>query len=671
MPRNRNIAQSVSTNAKRPAIPAIKGVEEPYRQILNAMKKNIEIIQGTLGNQQVDQGITTEDIAAVVRAMLTSYSPAPPPPAPPGAAAPHTHEHGELLELDNDDHGHYLLVNGSRPLGGNWDAGIHKITTSSLELTGELTLPGTGVEVDPSFALLIHSDHANGSQTFADSSVQNHNITVDNDVQHDTAQKVFCRSSIYFDGVGDGLRVANHASLELGSDAFCLDTWVRFADFTESISPTLIAKYDSQNSAKSYMFRYHSTDENLDFYYSTNGTNYYGLHFSTTLSLNTWYHVALTRSGNYIRCFVDGVQKGSSENIGSTSFYSGNSQVTLGVVGPAYAGYLKGWLDEPAIRTGVSIWITDFTPPTSAYIATEPDSVSINEISIDGTMAGNGDNAVPTEKATKTYVDALETDLIGGLLDTQYFTEAEHLAVSAGAGDAGKPIKLDAAGHVDASMINNGDIDHGSVGGLGDDDHTIYLLADGSRNLTGNLTQGNGCYIATDEIRARDSGGLFLRDDSGTPGIFIENSGNVGIKTTTPGGTLDIAPGTTGGLYFEAAEATVDITAVHTCTIEVNIPSGAKLLNVQLRVDAALAAGETWDARYATGATQSIAAAQAVAVNTKVNKFFDENAATPIASAEVDITIQRSSNPGVDVFTAQGTIRAIVYYQANTTMADV
>ena len=132
-----------------------------------------------------------------------------------------------------------------------------------------------------------------------------------------------------------------------------------------------------------------------------------------------------------------------------------------------------------------------------------------------------------------------------------------------------------------------------------------------------------------------------------------------------------ISAGSTGGLKIGISEAIVSITAVHTCTIQVNIPSGAKLLNVQLRVDSALAALETWNAQYVTGATQSIGTAQTVAQNTKLNKFFDENAATAITSAETDITIQRSSNPGVDVFTAQGSIRAIAYYQEHANMVNV
>lgn len=129
--------------------------------------------------------------------------------------------------------------------------------------------------------------------------------------------------------------------------------------------------------------------------------------------------------------------------------------------------------------------------------------------------------------------------------------------------------------------------------------------------------------------------------------------------------------GTTGGYTRTFSEATANITANHTITIQTNVPAGARLLGAQLRVDSALAAGETWNAQYATGATQSIAATQAVAANTKASAMFNTNAATDIASGEVDITIQRSSNPGVDAFTAQGTIRAIVYYEAFETMASL
>lgn len=56
-----------------------------------------------------------------------------------------------------------------------------------------------------------------------------------------------------------------------------------------------------------------------------------------------------------------------------------------------------------------------------------------------------------------------QTLLNAGQLDGQYFQESEFLASSAGAGDSGKPVKLDAAGNIDASMINDADVDHDNV----------------------------------------------------------------------------------------------------------------------------------------------------------------------------------------------------------------
>lgn len=38
------------------------------------------------------------------------------------------------------------------------------------------------------------------------------------------------------------------------------------------------------------------------------------------------------------------------------------------------------------------------------------------------------------------------------------------------------------------------DMDHGGLTGLGDDDHTQYLLTDGTRTITGSLTSNNSCY---------------------------------------------------------------------------------------------------------------------------------------------------------------------------------
>lgn len=56
----------------------------------------------------------------------------------------------------------------------------------------------------------------------------------------------------------------------------------------------------------------------------------------------------------------------------------------------------------------------------------------------------------------------------------------------------------------------------------------------------GHLTFEDGLRILVDEVRARDSGGLFLRDDSGTLGIFVEDGGQVGVGESAPATSLHV-----------------------------------------------------------------------------------------------------------------------------------
>jgi len=71
------------------------------------------------------------------------------------------------------------------------------------------------------------------------------------------------------------------------------------------------------------------------------------------------------------------------------------------------------------------------------------------------------------------------------------YEQSDFINASAGAGDAGKPVVLDANGQIDASMINFGAIDHSSLLNLGNDDHTQYILVNGGRAFSANQSMGN------------------------------------------------------------------------------------------------------------------------------------------------------------------------------------
>lgn len=85
------------------------------------------------------------------------------------------------------------------------------------------------------------------------------------------------------------------------------------------------------------------------------------------------------------------------------------------------------------------------------------------------------------------YVDA-SGDYIES---TGAYETSDFVATSAGGADAGKPVKLDGTGKLDASLLDQSDIDHGSISGLADDDHTQYILVNGTRAFTGPQSMGS------------------------------------------------------------------------------------------------------------------------------------------------------------------------------------
>ena len=113
-----------------------------------------------------------------------------------------------------------------------------------------------------------------------------------------------------------------------------------------------------------------------------------------------------------------------------------------------------------------------------------------------------------------------------------------------------------------------------------------------------------------------------------------------------------------GGLVLKSYSADATITANATITAQVNVPTGAKVVGVQLHVKTALAGGNTWDAAFTNIATTAIATNQAVAQNTNVSFFYDVSAATDIATGEVDVAITKNAG---GAFTATGVIEVIIY----------
>lgn len=83
------------------------------------------------------------------------------------------------------------------------------------------------------------------------------------------------------------------------------------------------------------------------------------------------------------------------------------------------------------------------------------------------------------------------------------------------------------------------------LGTIATEAETNYLLAAGTRILSGDWDIGNGRKISADKIQARSASGLALYEDGGL-GLFVEDStGSVGIGTTSPTFDLNVVSDTT------------------------------------------------------------------------------------------------------------------------------
>ncbi len=98
-----------------------------------------------------------------------------------------------------------------------------------------------------------------------------------------------------------------------------------------------------------------------------------------------------------------------------------------------------------------------------------------------------------------------------------------------------------------ATGSGDGVSDHGNLSGLGDDDHTQYLLADGTRNLGGNWNLGgndlsNGGFVTatgfSGSLTRLDDGGHYLLAE-GSISITTGSTGQITISGSSSSGTSD------------------------------------------------------------------------------------------------------------------------------------
>ena len=189
-----------------------------------------------------------------------------------------------------------------------------------------------------------------------DATSKNDLETVGN-AQISTTQSKFGGSSMAFDGTGDWLVLPPNPPNNLtpfGTGDFTVEFWVRFSSFYNYIS--IVSSTRGANG-----FNCGSQAAAQIVWYANGAERVRG---TTTLSANTWYHIAFVRYSGTLKGYVNGVQEGTtyadSINYSTPIIRVGD----LDTGGEAFTGYIN----DLRITKGIARYTSNFTPPTTAFL---------------------------------------------------------------------------------------------------------------------------------------------------------------------------------------------------------------------------------------------------------------------------------------------------------------
>ena len=260
-------------------------------------------------------------------------------------------------------------------------------TAPAVRIGSAVTIPAAAVSIagtapsisltakDPNFAsvsLLLHMDGSNGSTTFTDNSSNTLTLVPYGNAQISTAQSKFGGASAYFDGTGDYLQV-NNPNTVIGSMAgdFTIECWIRWVTVPPGNASgnerQIIGQHNWPEGTSGNWWCMLGVSTGLYFYAAGGGSYTLVSSASFTWNASQWYHVAVSRSSNNTRIFIDGTQSGTTTSMTKALMADNVRPVTIGadVGGDKVAA--NAYIDDLRITKGVARYTANFTPPTVAF----------------------------------------------------------------------------------------------------------------------------------------------------------------------------------------------------------------------------------------------------------------------------------------------------------------
>jgi hypothetical protein len=216
-------------------------------------------------------------------------------------------------------------------------------------------------------SVIIGGNGAHGSNSFTDESGTGNTIVAGSDVAVATDQSKFGGGSVRFFGTPSYLFTNNiPAAFNLGAGDYTIELFAR----PKIVTGQQILIHKGYPNNKSFAMYLNGTAAGFE---SDNnggaaGSNAAGLSMAGVAAIDTWIHLAVVRTGNALRGFVNGAK--TYEAIGLTTpthdIFGSSEGIYIGCFAGGTGAY-NGYMDELRVIKGEGIYTQDFVVPQQAH----------------------------------------------------------------------------------------------------------------------------------------------------------------------------------------------------------------------------------------------------------------------------------------------------------------
>jgi len=186
--------------------------------------------------------------------------------------------------------------------------------------------------------------------------------------------------SSQFNGSSTYLSFADNTAFNFGTGDATVEFWFN-SPGTNNNYPGIVSAVD-YNLAGVASIRFDNTGAKGKVYMYLNGGGDPVITSTSTISYNTWAHIAIVRQGTSLKLYLNGSLNTTVTISGSLGWYlsNGGMRVGRGFDVDGSNGYFPGYISNLRLVKGVAVYTGAFTPPTGPLTAVQTSGTNISAI---------------------------------------------------------------------------------------------------------------------------------------------------------------------------------------------------------------------------------------------------------------------------------------------------